>query len=110
MANKDSLKRIVKIMDYIEDDPEWVKDSEIIKKFGKDGHRLFSRYCLGNPDAYANQSFEKVNLTQEGVRRLHELRGILLAERRALLMTAATTAIAVVAILQVAAFVMTFFV
>jgi len=90
--SKDSLKRIVKIMRYVEENRQQIAEAEqltestIEKEFGEDGFHMFSRYCLGGKEEYAIESqdpIKKIFLSQKGVRKLYELRGILAEEKRA---------------------------
>ena len=84
---KDSLARIVKIMEYIEENYEKINVNDIKNKFGENGWHLFSRYCIGTKEDYATSVSNKngtaiYNLTGVGIRRLHELRKILSEEKR----------------------------
>ncbi len=81
---KDSLKRLVEIMTFVEELSEGVTKEDIEKKFGKDGFLLFQRYCLGGKDPYATEQPEEhtFQILQPGIRKLYELRGILASEKR----------------------------
>jgi len=85
---KNSLDRIVDIMDYIEEHDEQRSQKQIEQEFDKATFRLFSRYCLGDRAPYAeanrveSRNVKVFKLNQTGVRRLHELRGIVAEEKR----------------------------
>jgi DNA polymerase III sliding clamp (beta) subunit (PCNA family) len=97
---KDSLNRIVKIMEYVEEYGEQLSEDNLKTTFGDIGYNLFSRYCLGGNKPYAQSHSGKLKLTQLGVRRLHELRKILAEERRAEWVKWATIIIAIFTVLQ----------
>lgn len=85
---KDSLARIVNIMEYIEVNHGYVTIKDIKDKFEEIGWNLFKRYCLEiNQELYATSHSgigeESIYvLTPLGVRKLHELRGVLAQEER----------------------------
>lgn len=101
---KDSLKKIVKIMEHVEEHDEQLTERDIETKFGDDNYHMFSRYCLGGNEAYAHDPSGKFKLTQIGVRRLHELRKVLAEERRAEWIKWATIIITIFAGLQILLF------
>lgn len=106
----DSLKKVVKIMQYIEDNGKII-ESKIIKKFGKNGYNKFSRYCLGGEEYYATSTFPHaksnnfpggfLSLNQKGVRKLYELRRILADEKRSEWIKWATISVGISAFLQI---------
>jgi len=102
-----SLKRVVQIMEYVEGRNKEKHEEAIKSKFGED-YRLFSRYCLGNREPYAEftgTGRQTCHLNQRGVRRLHELQGIIAEEKRATWMKWAAVSIAVFAGIEVLRFV-----
>lgn len=107
---EDSLKKIVKIMEYIEIYHAQKTEDDIKRQFGEEGMFIFSRYCLGGDSnrAYADTEIGTIDgkkvsvyrLTQTGVRKLHELRGILAQEKRDKLIADTNRAVALFIALQ----------
>ena len=96
---KNSLNRIVEIMEYVEERNEQLTEDNLKNIFGDKYYNLFSRYCLGG-DEYAKKHDEKFGLTQVGVRKLHDLRKILIEERRSEWIKWATIVMAIFTVLQ----------
>jgi hypothetical protein len=91
---KDSLKRIVKIMEYVEEHSEQLNEQDLINEFGANGNWLFKEYCRGGNEPYVNDPGGRFQLTQIGIRKLHDLRRILAEERSAMAMKWATIVMA----------------
>ena len=102
---KDPLKKVLEIMEYLEVNREKVKESELVKRFGRDCFDLFSRYCIGHSPAFARQlggvdPDQLTVLTPEGIRKMYELRSTLAEERRANWIKWATIVMAISAVVQ----------
>ncbi|MBW2976002.1 hypothetical protein KY347_00995 [Candidatus Woesearchaeota archaeon] len=87
LLEKDSLSKIVKIMEYIEEYHGQINVNDIKGEFGENGWYLFSRYCIGTKEDYVTSVGNKggtpiYTLTGVGIRKLHELRKLLLEEKR----------------------------
>ncbi len=113
---KDSLKRIVEIMEFVEgieklsnknkENTKFLlvaKKQILEKRFGEEGFYLFRKYCLSNKfeNDYAYERDGAFYLTQLGMRKLHELRGTLAQEKRDVIIKWTTIAIATTAIVQI---------
>ena len=90
------LNRLVDIMTFVEEHDETATAEEIKKRYdGEHGFILFSRYCLGDKEAYAQHYGPGYKLTQLGIRKLVELRGIQATQSRAFWMMIASILMAV---------------
>lgn len=70
------MKKILRVMKYLYENPEGVEESKLKEKFSY--YDDFSRFCMGG-EAYAQQfAGDKIRLTQLGVREYHRI----LAERK----------------------------
>lgn len=91
---KDSMKRIINMMEYVEEHRERLDEKDMKEKFDNNNFNLFSRYCLGEEEYAALVGTGKYRLTQIGVRRLYELRRLQADEDRIKWTIRATIAIA----------------
>ncbi|MCG2717939.1 MAG: hypothetical protein L6408_03785 [Nanoarchaeota archaeon] len=67
------LKYLINILEQIEDNPEKLPD-DVIEKYSPEMHSFFSQFCLGGKNPYVNDMNGVLKLTQEGIRKLDELR------------------------------------
>lgn len=113
---KDSLAVIVKIMEWLHE-RNGTTQEELEKEFTPTGFAMFFKYCMGTGEkedyAYAiikgGENYEIVHpktegcsylLSQDGYRKLHELRRILAEEKRNKINSTFTFAIVVVTFYQ----------
>lgn len=89
--HKDSLKVLVEMMEYIVKYHAQVTEKIMRSKFGKD-YNLFAIYCLGDPSrAYVHkQDTKHFQITQDGFRKLQDLRKTLSDEKRSEIMNRAS--------------------
>ncbi len=82
MTTNDPLARIVLALNLVESNNSKLTETDLIRRIGDEDFNLFSRFCLGGTTPYASTVHEKLFLTQDGVRKLYDLRKVVIDDRR----------------------------
>src|SRR3989338_2724091 len=92
MTSRDSLKSMVKMMEYVNNTKDGLTKEDFTFIFGDEGYKKFKDYCIGGEvqgriPLYAEgpespTPSNKIKLSTGGMRHLYEIRRILAEERR----------------------------